>query len=147
MGGRGRPLSCCPYGFEDKGEFKTSMLWRCYFLPAPASLVFLLGSLYKPLVNHWGRPTFILKTRPNIKTFSRLKRPPNPSRETPKNLGVTGFAKWDFSPETMQRLQRSSSVVLVHVTRKRFDCIKSSRIFFTLSLTFCLSYLSFRKCY
>ena len=96
MGGRGRPLSCCPYEFEDKCEFKTSMLWSCYILPPPASLVFLLGSLYKPLVNHWGRPTFILKMRPNIKTFSRLKRPPNPSRETPKILGVTGFTKWAF---------------------------------------------------
>ena len=34
---------------------------------------FYWGSLYKPLVNYWGQPTFILKMRPNIKTFPNWK--------------------------------------------------------------------------
>ena len=51
-------------------------MWQCFGFnfrrPLPL-WYFYWGSLYKPLVNYWGQPTFILKMRPNIKTFPNWK--------------------------------------------------------------------------
>ena len=73
---------------------------------------------------------------PSENSFTMYLRRTSPEMKTPIMV-----------KETWKGLQRSSSVARVHVTCKRFDCLKSSRIVFTLSLTFCLAYLSFRKCY
>ena len=70
-----KKLIQCP---RRKKSRRLKKVWQCFGFnfrrPLPL-WYFYWGSLYKPLVNYWGQPTFILKMLPNIKTFPRLKRP------------------------------------------------------------------------
>ena len=64
-----KKLIQCP---RRKKSRRLKKVWQCFGFnfrrPLPL-WYFYWGSLYKPLVNYWGQPTFILKMRPNIKTF------------------------------------------------------------------------------
>ena len=68
-----KKLIQCP---RKKKSRRLKKVWQCFGFnfrrPLPL-WYFYWGSLYKPLVNYWGQPTFILKMRPNIKTFPNWK--------------------------------------------------------------------------